>query len=193
YLAERQRLTAEADSRIASLMSSTQQLEISGAAAKRELEKLQRSIASLHNSLAERDFRIDGYQRRIATMKSSLTWRATAPIRKLHRHIRSTNPSQLRLKVAAALRHPASPQNRKSYRSQHRPTALVAAHDRPVGDLRRKSYAAAVPFKYVDTDISADGRVAAILHIYYDDLADELREHLDTIPGSPDLFIDRKS
>ncbi len=38
-------------------------------------------------------------------------------------------------------------------------------------------------------DYSPDARVAAVVHIYYEDLAEELREHLGNIPGSPDLFI----
>src|SRR5690606_26516727 len=79
--------------------------------------------------------------------------------------------------------------NRKSHRTRHRRTALVAAPTRLGGDKHKNDYAAAVPFTYLDPDISADGRVAAILHIFYEDLADELREQLDTIPGSPDLFI----
>ena len=47
----------------------------------------------------------------------------------------------------------------------------------------------AAPFGYVVKPRAAPGRVAAILHIYYDDLSVELRSYLRNIPGEVDVFI----
>jgi hypothetical protein len=47
----------------------------------------------------------------------------------------------------------------------------------------------AVPFSYVVKPRAAPGRVAAILHIYYDDLAVELCSYLRNIPGEVDVYI----
>ncbi len=47
----------------------------------------------------------------------------------------------------------------------------------------------AVPFGYVVKPKTAHGRVAAIIHIYYDELAVELRDYLRNIPGEVDVFV----
>jgi hypothetical protein len=46
-----------------------------------------------------------------------------------------------------------------------------------------------VPLRYVEALRPADGPVAAIVHMFYPDLAEELRSYLENIPGAVDLFI----
>lgn len=189
FLAAQQRLTSEADKRIASLQSFTRRLEHSEAVVKREAEELRRTIAALNDSLAERDLRVDRGLRQIAEMKSSLSWHITSPARQLNRQFQRADSTRLRLKLAAAVRHPASSQNRKAYRARKLPSLPTAASTRPARDVLQPDYAIAVPFDYISAASPADGSVAAVLHIYYDDLAEELCEYLANIPGSPDLFI----
>jgi len=47
----------------------------------------------------------------------------------------------------------------------------------------------AVPFPYVNEDQGAGQRVAVVAHIFYDDLASELRRYLQNIPGRVDIYI----
>ena len=47
----------------------------------------------------------------------------------------------------------------------------------------------AVPFSYLIKPRAAPGRVAAVIHLYYDEFAVELRSYLRNIPGEVDLFI----
>jgi lipopolysaccharide biosynthesis protein len=47
----------------------------------------------------------------------------------------------------------------------------------------------AVPFGFVTKPVIAARPIAAIIHIYYSDMANELRRYLDSVPGDVDVFI----
>lgn len=47
----------------------------------------------------------------------------------------------------------------------------------------------ALPFAHVNEPGAPPGRVAAVLHLYYAELASELRRYLANVPGSVDVFI----
>jgi hypothetical protein len=50
-------------------------------------------------------------------------------------------------------------------------------------------YTVAVPFGHVTEPLIAARPIAAIIHIFYCEMAHELRKHLDLIPGRVDVFI----
>ncbi|WP_199707962.1 rhamnan synthesis F family protein [Teichococcus wenyumeiae] len=53
-----------------------------------------------------------------------------------------------------------------------------------------RDYSLSLPLRYVDSSVAAqEGSVAAIIHLYYADLAVEFRSYLQNIPGEVDLFI----
>ena len=54
---------------------------------------------------------------------------------------------------------------------------------------READYSLAIPIDYVGEPRDPPGSVAAIVHVFYDELAVELRSYLDNVPGALDVFI----
>jgi hypothetical protein len=54
-------------------------------------------------------------------------------------------------------------------------------------------YSLKLPLRHVTAPRPADGPVAAIVHLYYPDLAVEFRSYLQNIPGEVDVFISTRS
>src|SRR5262249_21998906 len=84
-----------------------------------ELAKARRDLAALEKAVGERDQELGRYAGRIAAMKSSLSWRFTAPFREMYRPVRRLRASPAGIKLIALLRHPTNSPKRKQYRSKH--------------------------------------------------------------------------
>jgi hypothetical protein len=58
-----------------------------------------------------------------------------------------------------------------------------------VSTSREEDLSLAVPFRYLSQPLHRERPVAAIIHIFYEDLAVELRQYLEHIPAPVDIFI----
>ena len=75
-------------------------------------------------------------------------------------------------------------EGRKAFLPREAPILPREASIRPEND-----YTVAVPFAYITKPVIATRPIAAIIHIFYCDMAYELRGYLDSIPGGVDVFI----
>ncbi len=113
--------------------------------------------------------------------------------RALARVRRETNPLQFRATVRAILNAvPVTHRVREPERAPVWEPALLAAPPPPAEpDVARAAsddWAMAVPFNYTPAQASVP-RVAAVLHMFYPDLAPEMLHYLSNIPVATDLFV----
>ena len=65
----------------------------------------------------------------------------------------------------------------------------VRAHDQVRAQSARSEFSLTVPFQYATNTRMTKLRVAAIFHIFYEELAIELRRYLKNIPVPADVYI----
>jgi glycosyltransferase involved in cell wall biosynthesis len=83
-----------------------------------ELSEARERLAAVEASLVARDRELAHHMQRIATIKTSLSWRLMAPFRELYRPIRRLQNSRLGINFVAAWRHPRNSRKRKADRSR---------------------------------------------------------------------------
>ncbi|MFM0414759.1 rhamnan synthesis F family protein [Paraburkholderia aromaticivorans] len=173
-------------------------------AASRRLE-LAEMIMTERRQFAHKDKLIANLSLELAEIKTSASWRITGPlraalgrspaahgvVRKIAKLAYWTVTGQLAKRLsmrreflrAASLTvaHPT----RQDGTAGTRPAVLPREAARPV----EIDYSVAIPLGFPPSLGSASNRVAAIVHLHYEDLAGEMRSYLDHIPGDLDVYI----
>ena len=138
--------------------------------------------------------RIDHLTQAYEGIQRSLSWRITAPIRAVRRWQMSHKPAtKARLRKFLRAIYHAAPVPLRLKR-----LAINAIYSwwrgmpphllRPVALPADADFSAAVPFAF-EAATPFGGSVAAIVHVYYDDLAGEVARYLRNIPVPFDTFI----
>jgi len=112
---------AEAQGKIAALEKKIADQDQQITTSQQQLAEAQGKITALEKRIADQDQQITTSQQQLAEIMSSLSWRLTAPFRKLYAVIARMRTSRFAVKLAAALRHPTNSRKRKTYRIRHMP------------------------------------------------------------------------
>jgi GT2 family glycosyltransferase len=197
-IAERDRISAERDGQIANLNQTV---------AERDGQ-----IANLNQTVAERDGQI-------AALYKSTSWRVTRPLRHVGRIWRKVGdvramlrrllqhePLLVLLKRALrVLRNEGLRGLKARVRQQHylvTQAPVIDALDTfdgaklvrplPPAEVARPleiDYSVSVPFSFAEIPNLKCGKVAAIIHLYYEDLASEFQSYLSNVPVDLDVYI----
>jgi GT2 family glycosyltransferase len=205
---ERQDLRARMAQMAADLRTERQDIRASMA---QLIAEQRRSHRELENRLSLRQQELNEAACQLAAIQDSTSWKMTFPIRRvLERAPRGARVASRRTaelvwwtmtgQVWSRLRTRRQPLARKA--PQHAPTTTsepatsVAWDQRPAIPVIKEAarpieidYSLAVPLRYVDALKQADGPVATVVHMFYADLAVEIRRYLENIPGTVDVFI----
>ncbi|MFC6522050.1 rhamnan synthesis F family protein [Undibacterium arcticum] len=155
----------------------------------------------------------------IAALYKSTSWRVTRPLRdvgRIWRKIRDVRVVVARLlqhvplsvlakSVLRVLRNEGLRGLKARVRQQHYLATQALAIDAPdtfdgaelVGPLPSAEvarsleidYSVSVPFSFAEIPSFKCGKVAAIIHLYYEDLASEFRSYLSNVPVDLDVYI----
>ena len=106
--------------RMADLTATLEQRTTELSKAQRTITVLERTIEEQNQQLATQNQQIITYQQQLAQIMSSISWRLTAPFRKLGRPVNRLRMSPFGVKLAAALRHPTNSRKRKLYRASRK-------------------------------------------------------------------------
>jgi GT2 family glycosyltransferase len=167
------------------------------------------AIAPLAQQVAElsaRQLDHDELVQRLAAIENSTSWKLMLPVQRtlsrapqgLRIAARRTAERLLRTPTArAATDLPANRQHRApggAPEEAPRPPVVDPAPGTPsaIPEAARApaiDYSLAVPLGHLSGPVPADGRVAAIVHMFYADLAVEFRSYLEGVPGAVDVFI----
>jgi len=181
----------------------------------KELADRDGQIASLHQAVSERDSILverDGqiaglYQAvverdgQIAALYNSTSWRVTSLLRTVaHQVERARRATELVMRaikrvggLKSALKKAVQLYRRQGLAGIKRPFRIVATSGQPViPDAARSieiDYSLSVPFSFSVLPNSGLGQTAAIIHLYYEDLAGEFRSYLENVSVSMDIYI----
>ncbi len=167
-----------------------------------------KQIASLNQAVTERDGQIASLrsvQHELNLIHLSTTWRVTAPLRRgltkwpavrtlARRTVKGsywTFTGQIfsrlaeRRKALAVIQARQMPDNVEARYDHDQASKAPPEAARPV----EIDYSIAVPFKFSTSQQRDQGRIGAIVHLYYEDLAGELRAYLGNIPGAVDVYL----
>jgi GT2 family glycosyltransferase len=169
---------------------------------------LRDSVNQLSHQRVEQSIEYERVSDELSTIRNSTSWRMTLPVRRvlssvpvLHSLVRRlaktiywTLTGQLLERLAArrrALDLPraqlapgtGAPEAVEVVGVAPAPTPAEAA--RPI----EIDYSASVPFSFAKVPDLTGARVAAIVHLYYEDLAGEFRSYLSNVPVDLDVYI----
>jgi lipopolysaccharide biosynthesis protein/SAM-dependent methyltransferase len=203
------RLVAQRDSEIASLSHAVAEHDARIAELSRMVEQRDGKIRGLSHAVAERDARITELNRMIAELHASTSWRTTAPLRWVGRQIRRARWALRLLPDALVLAGGVGSTTRKAIRIL-RGEGLAGVRNRlRYLEAKRQPVAGAssepdkqnadawpiVPY-YVDPRLDADSpetpeglSVAVHLHLFYDEMLEEIAGRLANIPCHFDLYV----
>lgn len=158
----------------------------------------------------EKDSTIDSLRARAAeydAIRNSTAWKMTAPMRSVLANLPALRtPARRAMK---AVHWTATGQLLKRLAARRRaaesfpdgqaggvditapPPDLFQSHPREPAEAARPveiDYSVAVPFGFTK-DCNTGGRIAAVVHLYYEEFACEFRSYLSNIPGIVDLYI----
>jgi hypothetical protein len=184
-----------------------------------ELGQMKAQIANLNQVVTERDGQIANLNQAVVERDllinqiiGSASWRVTKPLRSISqswrrardlqvvisRKLRQESLAMVALKTLKVLRNGRLGELRARIRQQH----YLLTHARgqlgggaPAGGMNavrplEADYSVAIPFGFDCKQEARDGsRIAAIIHLYYEELADEFRSYLCNVPGELDVFI----
>lgn len=129
-------------------------------------------IVNLNQAVAERDGQIASLNQavaeregQIAVLYKSTSWRVTRPLRQVGRIWRKVGD------VRAVVRR------------------LLQLSPAEVARSLEIDYSVSVPFSFAEIPNLKCGKVAAIIHLYYEDLASEFRSYLSNVPVDLDVYI----
>ena len=128
--------------RMADLTATLEQRTTELSKAQRTITVLERTIEEQNQQLATQNQQIITYQQQLAQIMSSISWRLTAPFRKLGRPVNRLRMSPFGVKLAAALRHPTNSRKRKIYRTRYMPRAM------PTSTAARASFSRLADMRY---------------------------------------------
>lgn len=174
-------------------------------ARKEERAQLQARLEASDAQLAERNQQLAEALAQLHALRSSRSWRL---LEKGRRVLRRLLPARLRrlLRLGALgawwgvtgqlperwrARQANREQQRLDAQRRHEAAEEAAHHAVPPEAARRleDDYALAIPLEHAPSADQPRQRIAALVHLYYDELAREFRRYLLHIPGPLDVFI----
>ena len=177
----------ERDARIGSLLQTVAERD---AKFERNITDREAQIANLNTMLHDQRHQAAELEHQLDKLLHSSSWRMTKPVRKLTHSVRkrARKVRKLFFKLFGIIESKdaqAPLSGNASAPGQPQPPPQPPEAARPL-DI---DFSVAVPFHFAETPNMEGKKVAAIIHLYYENLASEFQSYLSNVPVDIDLFI----
>lgn len=169
---------------------------------RRHVRTLSQEHARVFQGLAEEHARVSN---ELTAVHNSTSWKMTSPLRRVL--ARTPTGRIIARRVVKAIYWTATGQLVKRLTARRRALQLLQAADTQSPNVVKSldsatsatppeaaraieiDYSAAVPFSFAQVPDVREIRVAAIVHLYYEELAGEFRTYLSNVPGALDVYV----
>ena len=148
-----------------------------------DIAALNQTIAERDQTIAERDQTIAERDAHVIALKSSTSWRITAPIRAISSRVPTPllRVSRCTLKIALWMIAPHRMPERVSFLLTRRKVAKIASTE-PFRPLK-------MPDMFSLRDFRPSTRIAVVAHVFYPELYEELLDAVELMSEPFDLFV----
>jgi GT2 family glycosyltransferase len=150
----------------------------------KEIRKCNETIAEKEAQISDLDDRLAGKEEQVTALFNSSSWRVTRPLRYASRMKTGMTQKAREILARGKVIPPDTDLWAFSVETEIKGPVPPADTARPL----EIDYSAAVPFGF-EISLPDCGRVAAVIHLYYEDLAVEFRSYLANVPVDIDVYI----